>query len=45
MSTEENKTHNRHVFEAMSRRDVKGVIEQCAQDCKFHGFAPHTLDL
>jgi predicted ester cyclase len=45
MSTEESKTLNRRVFEALSRRDVKGASEQCAPDCKFHGFAPQTLDL
>jgi steroid delta-isomerase-like uncharacterized protein len=45
MSTEDNKTLNRQAIEAMSRRDVKGATEHCATDCKFHGFAPQTLDL
>lgn len=45
MSTEQNKMTVRRLMEALDRRDLNGVITDYAPDCKFHGFAPLTLDV
>ena len=45
MSVEENKKVQRQVFEALNRKDANGAGELSALECKFYGFASHTLDL
>lgn len=44
MSTEQNKTIVQQTFEALNRRDLDGVVSYYAPGCKFHGWAPETLD-
>lgn len=45
MSTEATRTTARRIVEALARRDLQGAIDRCRPDCKFHGFAPRTLDV
>lgn len=45
MSAEDSKAVARRVMERLDGRDLDGVIELCASDSVWHGFAPEPLDL
>ncbi len=45
MSTENNKTIAQRTFDALNRRDLDAVVAYCTPDCRFHGWAPQTLDV
>ncbi len=42
--SEESKTVARQLMERFDRRDQAGVLELCAEDSVFHGFAEKSLD-
>jgi steroid delta-isomerase-like uncharacterized protein len=44
MSNEQLKQLARRTMEELDRRNVDGVLAQCASDAVWHGFAPATLD-
>ena len=44
MSIEQNKTTVRQIFAALNERDLDGVVAHYAPNCRFHGWAPETLD-
>jgi steroid delta-isomerase-like uncharacterized protein len=45
MHAEETKSLARRTMEELDRRNLDGVVAQYTPDCKFHGFAPETLDV
>ena len=44
MSTEQNKRIVRQIFAALNERDLDSVVAHYTPDCRFHGWAPETLD-
>lgn len=44
MSIQENKKVVGELMARLDQRDIDGVIEYCAADAVWHGFAPQTLD-
>ena len=44
MSTEQNKHLVRNNFAALNDHDLDKVVSFCTADCRFHGWAPETLD-
>ncbi len=45
MTTEQNKALVRSIMSALNDRNLDGVIAYYAPDCRFHGWAPQTLDV
>lgn len=44
MSTEQTRTTAQRVMERLDQRDLEGVLELCADDALWYGFAPQPLD-
>jgi steroid delta-isomerase-like uncharacterized protein len=44
MTTEQNKALARSIMSALSDRNLDSVISYYTPDCRFHGWAPVTLD-
>ncbi len=45
MPAEDSKAVAQRVMDRLDKRDLEGVVELCAPDSVWHGFAPEPLDL
>src|ERR1041384_4981560 len=44
MTAEDTRTVTQTLMECLDRRDLDGVLAQCAPDAVWHGFGPQPLD-
>lgn len=45
MSAKDSRALAQRAMDRLDKRDLEGVLELCASDAIWHGFAPETLDL